>query len=151
MGGCWCINTQGGPGQGPPHPKSCEMTDATSCLCLQWAEGPGGADSITPSSPGPGRAGLCSEKRIFALFSLGYLRKSGRGHTSEVYPEHTSMKRGGFALSVRATQAGRRVLGLACPRAACFLCTCFPAPASALKTSSRYYLNRSLGFGGGKP
>lgn len=138
MGGCWCVNTGGAPGQGSPHPESCEMTDAASCFCWRWAEGPGGADSIAPSSPRPGRAGLRKEKSIFTFFfSLGYLRKSGWGHRSEVYPKHTSVK-GRFCL-VRAGSAGWEVGagGGPCPRAARSVCPCLPASAPALKTSAR--------------
>lgn len=107
MGGCWCVNTGGAPGQGSPHPESCEMTDAASCLCWRWAEGPGGADSIAPAPPALEELASATRKASLLFFSLGYLRKSGWGHRSEVYPKHTSVK-GRFCF-VRAGSAGWEV------------------------------------------
>lgn len=84
----------------PLHPQSCQMTDAASCLCWDRAEGPGGADIIVPSPPGPF---LQPEKHLQFLFILGYLRKSRRRHTSEVYPEHGRINRRFCLIGVGST------------------------------------------------
>lgn len=62
----------------------------------------------SPPAP-PALEELASAKRKASLlfFSLGYLRKWGWGHRSEVYPKHTSVK-GRFCL-VRAGSAGWEV------------------------------------------
>lgn len=124
----------------PPHPQSCQMTDAASCLCWDRAEGPGGADSIAPSPPRPWQSGFCSQKSIFSFFLFRVISGNQASGTRRRFILSMEEVKGGVALLVWAAGAGRWERGGPCPGAARFGCTC-PAPAPAPPASARYCLS----------